>query len=136
MATAFVIPEHELEFSYARSSGPGGQNVNKVNSKVILRWNVVQSTALRPEVIARFVSRYGSRLTQAGDILITSDRFRDQTRNREDCLTKLSALISVVEHPPRPRKKTKPSYASKQRGKQSKRLHGEKKRQRRRIESD
>lgn len=127
------IPESELEFSYARSSGPGGQNVNKVNSKVVLRWNAFQNQTLPLAVRARFLSRFETRLTNDGAMIINSDRFRDQLRNREDCLAKLHALILEVLHPPAPRHKTRPTRSSKERRKNNKRRQGEKKKHRTRI---
>ncbi len=72
------IPHEEFEFSFARSGGPGGQNVNKVNSKALLRWPVVTSAALPPDVRARFLARYRSRLTVEGEVIVTSQRYRDQ----------------------------------------------------------
>lgn len=130
------IPENELEFSYARSSGPGGQNVNKVNSKVVLRWNAEQSEALPLGARVRFFGKFASRLTTDGAIVVASDRFRDQPRNREDCLEKLKAMILEIAKPPVPRRKTKPSRGAKERRKSNKRVHGEKKRHRARVRSD
>ena len=119
------IPEGELHFSYARSSGPGGQNVNKVNSKAVLHW----SPANLPErVRERFVQAH--RLTTEGDIVIMSDRFRDRLRNQEDCLEKLKAMILAAAIEPKIRKKTKPSRSSLRRNENNKRLHGEKKKNR------
>src|SRR5687767_9970367 len=101
------LAESELKFTYVRSSGPGGQNVNKVNSKAVLRWNVRASPGVPDAVRARFTSRFGSRLTQAGDLVLTSERYRDQRRNEEDCLEKLRAMLVAVARPPKRRKKTK-----------------------------
>ena len=106
------IPEDEFEFTYARSSGPGGQNVNKVNSKALLRWPVTVSPSLPEEVRGRFIQRYRSRLTEAGEILISSQRYRDQGRNVDDCLDKLREMILAVATRPKTRKATKPSRAS------------------------
>lgn len=130
------IPAYELEFSYARSSGPGGQNVNKVNSKAVMRWNVVGSPSLPPGPRARFMERYGSRLTTDGALVITSDRHRDQGRNRQDCLDKLSLMLREIASAPRRRKKTKPSYSSTQKRQNKKSKHGEKKRLRGRVSHD
>src|SRR4051812_43223566 len=103
------IAETEFEFTFARSSGPGGQNVNKVNSKALLRWNPVQSESLPDPVRARFLSRFGTRLTADGSIVISSDRYRDQSMNRDDCVNKLKAMLLEVAYPPKPRKKTRPT---------------------------
>src|SRR5215469_6616704 len=78
------IPFDEFEFSYARSSGPGGQNVNKVNSKALLRWPVRTSPSLPEPMRQRFLSRYGNRVTAEGDVLISSQRYRDQAKNVDD----------------------------------------------------
>ena len=125
------IPLRELEFSYARSSGPGGQNVNKVNSKAILRWNVLHSQNITEELRTRLLTRLAQKLTTDGEIVITSDRFRDQIRNREDCIEKLRQCLVKAVVIPKQRKKTKPSRSSKLKVKQSKRKYSEKKTMRR-----
>ena len=125
------IPLSEFELSYARSSGPGGQNVNKVNSKAILRWNIFRTMSLPFDVRMRVIKKLESKLTSQGEILITSDRFRDQTMNREDCFEKLRIFIAAAVNPPKVRKKTKQSRSSKQKLKESKSKHKEKKRMRR-----
>lgn len=127
------INEAELEFTFARSSGPGGQNVNKVNSKAVMRWLVVESDCLPLGVRVRFMEKFGSQLTNEGALIITSDRFRDQAKNRDDCLEKLRGMLASVARPPKPRKKTKPSRSAKEKRKQGKRVHGEKKRFRGRV---
>ena len=125
------IPESEVELTYVRSSGPGGQNVNKVNSKAVLRWNVFQSPSLSEAQKARLLERLKDQLTRDGDLLITSDRFRDQTRNREDCMDKLSKILQDASKTPKVRKKTKPSHSSIKRVKAMKSRNSEKKRLRR-----
>jgi ribosome-associated protein len=127
VAPSLRIPIRELSWSVARSSGPGGQNVNKVSSKVLLRWKPTDSTGLPRDVLERFLNRYQSRLTEDGDILITSDRFRDQPKNRADCLEKLAAMIRAVAQPPKIRRATKPSAGSKRRRLAEKRLRSQKK---------
>ena len=125
------IPQDELQFTYARSSGAGGQNVNKVNSKAILRWNPMTSRALTEGVRARFLHSFGSKLTGEGELILMSDRHRDQGRNAADCLEKLKEMISSVWRAPKKRKPTKPTYGSKQRRLQSKKARGETKQGRR-----
>lgn len=115
------IPKSELELTFNRSSGPGGQNVNKVNSKATLRWNPRRNTTLPVELIDRFVARYRSRLTTEGDLLIHSQRFRDQPKNIDDCFEKLRLMVLEVEIPPKPRKPVRISKAAKARRLDSKR---------------
>ena len=124
------IPDAEFEWSYARSGGPGGQNVNKVASKAVLRWKAGLTAAAIPEPAkARMRTRFPSRFTVEGDVVIQSERYRDQGRNRADCLDKLAAMVQASLVEPLPRKATKPSRGSKRR-----RLD-EKKRQSRRKEN-
>ena len=126
------IPAEEFRFTFSRSGGPGGQNVNKVNSKVTLHWSVSRSTSLPADVRERFLTRYGSHLSSGGELVIHSQRFRDQPRNREDCLDKLRQLIESVRHAPLTRRRSRPSSASRERRLQDKRLRADAKRQRRR----
>jgi ribosome-associated protein len=126
------IPLDEFEFSYARSGGPGGQNVNKVNSKAILRWNVSASPSLPPLVRARFLMKFGSRLTSDGELVISSQTYRDQVRNVDECLEKVRQMIAEVAITPKQRKPTKPSKAAKRERVDSKRKDSNKKQQRRR----
>ena len=123
----FQIPVHEFEISYARSSGPGGQNVNKVNSKCVLRWNPTTSTVLKPEVLQRFLERFRSRLTTDGAILVTSDSYRDQKRNYDHCVEKINEMVFSVLHPPKKRTKTKPSRSSREKRLKTKKAHSDKK---------
>lgn len=125
------IPAEELRFTYARSAGPGGQNVNKVNSKAILHWDVSQSPHLPEPVKQRFLSRYRARITVLGEIVISSQLYRDQPRNIDDCQQKLKEMIIAVLQPPVVRKKTKPSRGVKERRLQSKREQSERKLSRR-----
>lgn len=107
-----VIPSAELVTSFARSSGPGGQNVNKVNSKAILHWNLRSSVALPPEVKLRFETCFPTRLSQAGDVVISSEKHRDQGRNLADCYEKLRQLVQAAVVVPRQRRKSRPTYGS------------------------
>jgi ribosome-associated protein len=125
------IDESELRFTFVRSSGPGGQNVNKVNSKAVLRFSILQSPGIPESVRARFLSRFGNRLTDAGEVVITSQRHRDQGRNADDCLEKLHDMLAAVARPPRRRKKTRPTRASIERRKEQKRARSKVKSNRR-----
>jgi ribosome-associated protein len=109
------IPDEELSWSFVRSGGPGGQNVNKVASKAVLRWNLVASPSLPADVKARLQEQQRQRITNDGDLLVTSQRYRDQERNREDCEEKLRQMVLQALTPPKPRKKTKPTRGAKER---------------------
>ncbi len=125
------INRSELRFTFVRSSGPGGQNVNKVNSKAVMRWNVAASANLPPAVRQRFVNRYRLRIAADGSLVLTSERYRDQARNIADCLDKLRAMILDVAAEPRQRKATRPSRASVKRRLERKREQSERKKGRR-----
>jgi ribosome-associated protein len=102
-----------LRLSFARSSGPGGQNVNKVSSKAILHYAVRTSPSLPEDVRVRFLDRYASRITNAGEVVIHSEEFRDQPKNIQACRDKLREMIVSVLKPPKKRRATKPSRGSK-----------------------
>lgn len=125
------IPGSDLSWEASRSSGPGGQNVNKVASKVELRFNLSGSRALSDEVKARLASLAASRLDANGCILIVSQLSRDQGRNLDDALDKLRQLILRALVRPTPRRPTRPTRASKERRLSEKRRHGERKQGRR-----
>ncbi len=109
------IDEGEFTWSFVRSSGPGGQNVNKVASKAVLRWNVASTACMPEDVKARFLSQQRRRITTEGDLLVTSQRFRDQEKNRNDCLDKLREMIVQALVVPKTRKVTKPTKGSRTR---------------------
>lgn len=119
------IPEQELTWTYVRSSGPGGQNVNKVASKAVLRWNLAANTSLPEEVKMRLRGQQRRRVTVEGEMVLTSQRYRDQERNRLDCLEKLRAFVLQALEVPRPRRPTQPTRSSQRRRLTDKRQHSE-----------
>jgi len=130
------IPDSELEWSFVRSSGPGGQNVNKVSSKAVLRWHALASSALPSDIRARFQQRYASRLTTEGDLVLSSQRYRDQGRNIEDVKQKLTAMLEGVSTAPKKRRPTKPSKGAIARRLESKQAVSKKKQLRRDVGND
>lgn len=133
MEKKFVIPFSELSFSYARSGGAGGQNVNKVNSKVIMDWDLRSSPSLPDSVKERFFNRYRNLINQDGIVQLTSEKERSQKANLDDCIRKLNEMIEKVAVPPKPRKKTKPTKSSIRKRLDSKKLHSAKKENRRKL---
>ena len=110
-----ALDERDVEESFIRASGPGGQNVNKVASAVQLRFDLRQSRSLPEPVRVRLARLAGRRLSQDGVLVITAQRFRSQERNRQDAFDRLVALIRRAAEPPRPRRPTRPSAASRER---------------------
>ncbi|MGN6159269.1 MAG: alternative ribosome rescue aminoacyl-tRNA hydrolase ArfB [Devosia sp.] len=105
----------ELTISFIRASGPGGQNVNKVSTAAQLRFNLMASPSLPAPVKSRAKVLAGTRLTTEGEIVITADRFRTQALNRDDAIARLLELLREAAIPPKPRRATRPTLASKQR---------------------
>ncbi len=120
---------HELEvkFSFIRSPGPGGQNVNKVATGVLLRFNVVECKLLDEEVKTRLIKLVNKKINSEGELIIKAVSYRTQERNKQAALARLAAYIQQAEKVPKPRKKTKPTAASQERRLNSKKLHGKNK---------
>ena len=125
-----TIPGGELAIAFARSGGPGGQNVNKVSSKVDLRWNPTTSAALGADDRTWLLQKLRSKLTVDGELIVTSTLTRDQVKNRENALAKLALIVKAALDRPKPRKATKVSKGAKRRRVADKRHHAEKKQNR------
>jgi ribosome-associated protein len=111
---SLILADNEVQFSFIRSAGPGGQNVNKVSTAVLLRFNVNNSSL--PEMVReRFVLLYGKKITAAGELIIKANSHRTQERNKQDAIERLVYYLQRATFIPKKRKKTKPSKASKER---------------------
>ena len=126
-----VIPADELKATAARSGGPGGQNVNKVASKVILRFAIAPSRVLGDRRKSLLFERLKPRLTTAGELVLHASRFRDRARNLEDARERLATILREALQQQKARKATRPTRGSKMRRMQEKRARGDLKRQRR-----
>jgi ribosome-associated protein len=114
------VPDAEFRWSFVRSGGPGGQNVNKVASKAVLRWDVAGSPSLPEDVKLRFRSQQRGRITTEGVLVLSSQRYRDQERNKQDCLDKLRAMVLGAATMPTRRRPTKKTPGSQERRLQAK----------------
>ena len=127
MTPTILLHESEIKITFIRAPGPGGQNVNKVATAVQLRFNVWHSSSLPEEVRTRLLALAGKRMTLEGDLIIKATRHRTQERNKQDALDRLRELIIRAATPPKKRRKTKPTYASKLRRLTTKKLHAKNK---------
>ncbi len=130
---SWAVPEAELKFHFVCSSGPGGQNVNKVATKAVLMWPVRETAVLPAPVLERFCHRFAKRITSQGLLVVSSQRFRDQPRNKAECLRKLREMVAEVWPAPVSRKKTKASRGSIERRLKAKQHRSERKSTRGRI---
>ncbi|MGE0455322.1 MAG: alternative ribosome rescue aminoacyl-tRNA hydrolase ArfB [Vicinamibacteria bacterium] len=136
VAPGVIVPASAFELRAVRSSGPGGQNVNKVASKVELRVGLERVAGLDPSARARLLALAAGRLDADGRLLVTSQRFRDQPRNLEDALEKVRALIARALRPPKPRRPTRATRASRERRLDAKKKAAARKRARGRVGAD
>ena len=127
------IDEREVQQEFIRSSGPGGQNVNKVATAVKLRFDVMNSRSLPDDVRRRLIRLAGRRMTEDGVLIIDARRFRTQERNRQDSIRRLVELIRKAAEKPKPRRRTKPTLASKRKRLENKRHRSVVKRMRRTV---
>jgi ribosome-associated protein len=125
------IPPDELEFTFSTSSGPGGQHVNKSETRVNLTWNVRESKVLGPRQRERILAGLSNRIDSSGRVHLSSSRFRSQWRNREDVIRRLQELVADALRPSKARVKTRPSATSREKRLRDKRRRSEIKRARR-----
>lgn len=126
----YKIHPSELILSFSRSSGSGGQNVNKVNTKATLHWNVLANTSLPRDVYERFVTKYNKRISEDGMLTLNSQKHRSQGLNTTDVIEKLHEMIESVEVAQKARKATKPSRSAVTKRLNEKKVHGDKKKSR------
>jgi ribosome-associated protein len=126
-----AIPIDRVTVRTSRSGGPGGQNVNKVSSRVEVRFVLEEAGWIPPEVRSRVRELFPTRITGDGEFRVVSSRFRDQRRNLEDCLDRIREILRIAAHRPRPRIGTSPSRSSRRRRVEAKRRRSAIKRDRR-----
>jgi ribosome-associated protein len=126
-----VVPRSEVTFSYSRSRGPGGQNVNKTESRVTLHWSLERATWVPSDVKSRFFETFGSRVNSEGEVVIHSDESRDRLSNEKSCMEKLTSMLRKVWVPARKRIATKPTRNSQRKRIESKRMRSDVKKTRR-----
>ncbi|MEM6363769.1 MAG: alternative ribosome rescue aminoacyl-tRNA hydrolase ArfB [Planctomycetota bacterium] len=136
ITSTWTIRASELEFTAVRSSGPGGQNVNKVNSKVTLKWKPVAGPGFDDAWRRRLLTRHANQVNRDGFLVIHSDATRDQSRNRDDACRRLRGWLLDCRFPPKKRTPTRPTLGSKRRRLDAKKRRSQTKQQRRNINHD
>jgi ribosome-associated protein len=130
------IPADEIDFTFSTSSGPGGQHVNKSETRVTLTWNVKESRVLGPRQRERILKQLSNRIDSAGRLHLSSSRFRSQWRNREDVTARLQELVADALRPAKRRVETRPTGASRERRLRAKRRRSQVKQARRIVNDD
>lgn len=121
------LPLHEIRWTFSRSSGAGGQHVNKVSTRATLRWDLAQTEFISAEVRERFLHLWRSAISTAGELILNCEKFRSQQRNRDELLHRLRHMLEQAEKKPKIRIRTKVSKSAKERRLREKRRHAEKK---------
>ncbi len=134
VTTKIAVDESELDITYTRASGPGGQHVNKVSTAVQLRYNFRESPGLPQGVKQRLAARNDHRITAGGDIIIDASQFRSQRRNRDDAIRRLVEMLQQVAKPRKKRRLTRPTLGSVKRRLENKRHRSETKQRRRNVD--
>jgi ribosome-associated protein len=136
VAPGWLVPADDLEFKFVRSGGPGGQNVNKLSTKVELRFKLAETGALNAGQKRRLAAEFPSHVTRGGEFIVSGDRFRSQAQNQRDVEERLAAMLLAIRFPPKRRVKTRPSRAAKARRVADKRARSGVKSQRREPSSE